>query len=322
VLRFFGDEDDHRAEPVMIKLLALAGLFIDVIAMAFAFYAQFELDQALRGRVLRALQPEMARIEGRRHNIFVSLLIFIGFFIVRSGLLSFRSLDETRHTLRSAGLRNDVTLGLFIGIKTVSWGGLALLGLGVARIAGFGVAATIGVPMATGIVGLLLPDLVLKFRRSRFLKRLEAGLAEALDMLVICSDAGLSLDAGLTRVATDIAATHPAVAEEFKITNGELRMTDNASEALLNLGRRTGLDSLKRLGSTLVQTIQYGTPITQALRVLSSELREEQLTRFEERAARMPVLLTVPMILFILPCVFIIVGGPAGLTLMATIHPH
>ncbi len=306
----------------MIKLFALAGLFLGVIAMGFGFYAQFELDQALRGRVLRALQPQLVRTEQRRHNIFVSLLIFIGFFIIRSGWLRFRTIEETRQTLRSAGVRSDVALGLFIGIKTVSWGGCALMGLGVARIAGLGVAAMIGMPVATGIAGLLLPDLVLKFRRSRFLKRLEAGLAEALDMLVICSDAGLSLEAGLTRVATDIAATHPAVAEEFKITNGELRMTDNASEALLNLGRRTGLDSLKRLGSTLVQTIQYGTPITQALRVLSSELREEQLTRFEERAARMPVLLTVPMILFILPCVFIIVGGPAGLTLMTTIHPH
>ncbi|HQT88818.1 MAG TPA: type II secretion system F family protein [Acidiphilium sp.] len=306
----------------MMNFIALAVVFVGVITMGFVFYANFEFDQALRGRILRVSQPQMARIEGPQHNIFVSLCIFIGFFIVRSGLLSFRTIDETRHTLRSAGLRSDIALGLFVGIKTVLWVGLFLMGLSLARLAGLGLVATIGISAVAGIIGLLLPDFVLKFRRNRFLKRLEAGLAEALDMLVICSDAGLSLEAGLTRVAADIEATHSAVAEEFKITNGELRMTDNASEALLNLGNRTGLDSLKRLGSTLVQTIQYGTPITQALRTLSSELREEQLTRFEERAARLPVLLTVPMILFILPCVFIIVGGPAGLTLMATIHHH
>ena len=306
----------------MTTVIMLGLVFVGVIALAFIFYANFEFDHALRLRIARVSQPQRSRVDDRVHNIFVSFVIFIGFFIVRSGLLSFRTIDETRHTLRSAGLRSDVALGLFVGIKSVSLVGLALLGLSVGRIMGFSLAAMIGVPAVGGMVGLLLPDFVLKFRRNRFLKKLEAGLAEALDMMVICSDAGLSLEAGLTRVATDIEDTHPAVADEFKITNGELRMTDNTSEALLNLGQRTGLDSLKRLGSTLVQTIQYGTPITQALRTLSSELREEQLTRFEERAARLPVLLTVPMILFILPCVFIIVGGPAGLTLMATIHHH
>ena len=81
--------------------------------------------------------------------------------------------------------------------------------------------------------------------------------------------------------------------------------------ALTNLGTRTGLDCLKRLGSTLIQTMQYGTPLSAALRVLAAELRQETLTKFEERAARLPVLLTLPMILFILPCVFLVVGGPA-----------
>ena len=102
LLWFFGDEDDHRAELVMIKLFALAGLFLGVIAMGFGLYAQFELDQALRGRVLRALQPQLVRTEQRRHNIFVSFLIFIGFFIIRSGWLRFRTIEETRQTLRSA----------------------------------------------------------------------------------------------------------------------------------------------------------------------------------------------------------------------------
>ena len=87
-------------------------------------------------------------------------------------------------------------------------------------------------------------------------------------------------------------------------------MTDSR-QALLNLGNRTGVESFKRFSSTLVQTIQYGTPVSEALRQLSTELREEMLTKFEERAARLPVLITMPMIIFILPCVFIIAAGPA-----------
>ncbi len=86
------------------------------------------------------------------------------------------------------------------------------------------------------------------------------------------------------------------------------------------MGTRTGLESLKRLGATLVQTLQYGTPLSQALRTLSAEMRTEMLTRFEERAARLPVLLTVPMIVFILPTVFAVVGGPAVLKVMASLR--
>ena len=96
-------------------------------------------------------------------------------------------------------------------------------------------------------------------------------------------------------------------------------MTDRRA-AILNMGARTGLESLKRLGATLVQTMQYGTPLSQALRTLSAEMRTEMLTRFEERAARLPVLLTVPMIVFILPTVFAVVGGPAMLRVMASLH--
>ena len=124
----------------------------------------------------------------------------------------------------------------------------------------------------------------------------------------------MSLEPGMTRVAFELRRSRPEVAREFDATVRELEILSDSTMALGNLGRRTGLDSLKRLVSTLTQTMQYGTPLSDALRSLSNEMRQMSLTRFEERAARLPVLLTLPMILFILPCIFIVVGGPAGIT--------
>lgn len=109
---------------------------------------------------------------------------------------------------------------------------------------------------------------------------------------------------------------HPRLARELVITSDELNLIADSRVALNNMGTRTGLVSLRRLAATLLQSIHYGTPLSSALRSLATELRQETLTRFEERAARLPVLLTIPMILFILPCVFLIVAGPVAVQVL------
>jgi len=304
------------------RLILSLSVFMMMIGFAYVFAINFEVDRALRSRMQRISEPLAMEHRKPQESLLYSIAIFIGLFIVRSGLLSFRTVDETRQTLRSAGLRNDLALGLFIGLKALLFGICILLALGASGLEGLAPGKIVLAGSIAGIFGLIVPDFVLKIRRRKFLKKIEAGLAEALDMLIICSDAGLGLEGGLQRVAVELETTHSAIAEELKITIGEMRLADSTSDALVALGTRTGLDSLKRLGTTLVQSMQYGTPITQALRTLSAELREEQLTRFEERAARLPVLLTVPMILFILPCVFLIVGGPAALGILGVMHHH
>jgi tight adherence protein C len=103
---------------------------------------------------------------------------------------------------------------------------------------------------------------------------------------------------------------------ELAITANELQVMTDSRVALLNMGARTGIDGLTRLGTTLVQSMQYGTPLTASMRVLSAEMRQDTLTRFESRAARLGVLLTLPMVVFILPCVFLVVGGPAVVQVM------
>lgn len=250
-------------------------------------------------------------------SLYLRIVVGLGFAVARSGLLSARTLAELRHTLRMAGIRDKGALGLFVGTKLLVMAALPVVILVAGRMFALPGGRVALAAVVAAIIGLILPDIVIQQRRKRFVRRVEAGLADALDLLVICADAGLSLEAGLTRVAGEMRLTHPAVAQEVLLTAQEMRISGNVRDALNGLGARTALDSLKRLASTLIQTLQYGTPLTQALRTLSAELRLEQLTRFEERAARLPVLLTVPMIVFILPCTFLIVGGPAVMKLMA-----
>jgi tight adherence protein C len=167
-----------------------------------------------------------------------------------------------------------------------------------------------GIAVAS-LAGMMLPDYAVQFLHKRHLQAVERGLPDALDMLVICSEAGLGLEPAIDRVGREIVRAHPNVAEELLHVAREMRVNADRRVALMNMGKRTGLASLRRLGVTLVQTLQYGTPLSQALRTLSAEMRQEALNRFEARAGRLPALLTVPMIVFILPCVFLVVGGPA-----------
>ncbi len=236
-----------------------------------------------------------------------------GGWLANSKVMPARTMAELERTLTSAGFRSRRAVSLFLGSKVsllvilpvlVSF---ALRGRGYSTL--FYYAAVGGV----GVGGLLLPDMIIRRLRDRYLASVDTGLPDALDMMVICAEAGLALEASVDRVATEIATAHRSVANELKLTANELRITSDRRVALTNMGARTDLQSLKRLGGTLIQTMQYGTPLGHALRTLSVELRQEALTRFEEKAARLPVLLTLPMILFILPCVFIIVGGPAGI---------
>jgi tight adherence protein C len=171
-------------------------------------------------------------------------------------------------------------------------------------------AMFLGLVAGAAVLGLMLPNLVIGQRRKTCLAEIDRGLADGLDMMVICAEAGLGLEATLNRVSVEIVHAHSRLAAELARTSSELGMASDSRTALTNLGARTGLPGLTRLATTMIQSQQYGTPLSASLRTLATELRQETLTRFEERAARLPVLLTVPMIVFILPCVFLIVAGP------------
>jgi tight adherence protein C len=303
-------------------------LFLMVLAVAMFIIAGVILNRQLRrDAVLTARVRDVQRAVGIEAVVaptdasqsgVLRLVAGVGDAITRGGLLSASTLEDLELRLSTAGIRGRSALTAFIGAKLLALAGLPLLTWIV--VAGWSSSMRIAAIAVAGLVGMLLPDYVVRTLHKRHLKAVERGLPDALDMLVICSEAGLGLEPAIERVGREIGHAHENVAEELLNTAREMRVNADRRAALMNMGTRTGLASLRRLGVTLVQTLQYGTPLSQALRTLSAEMRQEALTRFETRAGRLPALLTVPMIVFILPCVFLIVGGPAIVHVMQVMH--
>jgi tight adherence protein C len=168
------------------------------------------------------------------------------------------------------------------------------------------------------VAGAYLPMVLLKNAIKRRQIKLLKGLPDALDLFVICAEAGLSLDAAVSRVGREIGPSAPELADELGLTAIELGFLPDRREALNNLARRTAMPQVRGLVNTLVQTEKYGTPLAQSLRVLASEFRDTRMMKAEEKAARLPATLTVPMILFVLPPLFIILIGPAIIQVLST----
>jgi tight adherence protein C len=163
------------------------------------------------------------------------------------------------------------------------------------------------------IVGWRFPDTLLSRLAARRRARFETGIPDALDLLVICAEAGLSLDHAIEEVGRVLHSSSREVAEEFSATAAEMRVSPVRSQALENLAQ---IASLQSMVATLNQSIKFGTPLAESLRVLAVEMRAERLARFEERAARLPVLLTIPLMVFILPSLMIVIGTPLALRIM------
>ena len=156
------------------------------------------------------------------------------------------------------------------------------------------------------------PELFLKNKIKKRTDSIRKGLPDALDLLVICAEAGLTVDAAFNRVAKELGRAYPELGDEFALTAIELSFLTERRQAFENFAYRVALDSVKGVVTTMIQTERYGTPLASALRVLSAEFRNERMMRAEEKAARLPAIMTVPLILFILPVLFIVILGPAA----------
>jgi tight adherence protein C len=156
------------------------------------------------------------------------------------------------------------------------------------------------------------PELYLKNKATKRTNEIRKGLPDALDLLVICAEAGLTVDAAFNRVAKELGRAYPELGDEFALTAIELSFLTERRQAFENLAYRVDLDAVRGVVTTMIQTERYGTPLASALRVLSAEFRNERMMRAEEKAARLPAIMTVPLILFILPVLFIVILGPAA----------
>ncbi len=167
--------------------------------------------------------------------------------------------------------------------------------------------------VATTLVGSYkAPDIWLSNKVKKRSHAIRKGLPDALDLLVICAEAGLTVDAAFNRVAKELGKAYPELGDEFGLTSIELGFLNERRNAFENLANRVDLEAVRGVVTTMIQTEKYGTPLASALRVLSAEFRNERMMRAEEKAARLPAIMTIPLILFILPVLFIVILGPAA----------
>jgi len=216
--------------------------------------------------------------------------------------------------LEQAGWRSRDALIAYLFMKLVLPVGAGLFALVVINFAN--VYSLEPLARMTASIGVVLlfayaPDLFIRNAVDKRRHKLTKAVPDALDLMVICTEAGLSLDATLARVARELGETYPELGDELSLASIELGFLPERAKALDNLARRTNLASIRGLVSTLIQTEKYGTPLSNSLRVLAAEFRNERMLRAEAKAAKLPATLTVPMVLFIMPALFVVLLGPA-----------
>ena len=228
---------------------------------------------------------------------------------------------KTKETLAHAGFRREGSVGIFYLLKFV----LLLFGFfvgggTVVTLKGMNFNAFI---WAAGITGFFFwgPDITLGFLASKRKKAIFRGLPDALDMMVVCVEAGLGLDQAMRKVSEEMGVSYPVLAQEFQTTNFHLQMGRPKPDALRDLGARTGVGDLRTLAGVLIQADKFGSSVAQALRVQSDAMRIRRRQLAEEKAAKTAVKLIFPLVLFIFPGIFVILVGPAAITMIREMFP-
>ena len=293
-----------------LLLTLFLSLAVALITLGLAVWAPTSVlasrIQGLLGRPL--VERKKGDVEGRLEQVLEP--------ISKALPKSPEELSRVRLWLTQAGYREPHHAQMYFGLR----GLIVVAGL----LAVVGSGALFRAPLwAVVVIGLayVLPRFVLKRIIKQRQLAIKLGLADALDLCVICVEAGLSIDQSLVRVANELKMVHPALSDELLLMNLELRAGKPRAEAFRNLAGRTGVDDVRALSAVLVQTDRFGTSIAQALRTHADSLRTERRQRAEEQAAKTGIKMTPVLVLFILPAIFIVVLGPVVLQLIQNFLP-
>jgi tight adherence protein C len=275
-----------------------------------------QLRERLSGSGAAAGAPTMVsrqRRDAERPNRLLMLMQRVGQAAAKPFMPSTREKQSgLRQSLARAGVYAPSAVKVMTGAKVIFLGG-GLLG---GYLAGAAWAAVfLGLPVG-GLVGYMIPTFWLKSRIKSNQKALTYGLADALDLMVVCVEAGLTVDAAMQRVGQELALAHPALSRELGIAHMETRVGLSRMESLRNLGLRTGTPALQSLASMLIQADRFGTSIATALRIHAETLRQNRQHAAEELAAKASVKMTFPLVLFVFPATFIVLAGPTVLKMM------
>ncbi len=240
---------------------------------------------------------------------------------MRSFLSSLKVLQDTQLKdaqvkLMQAGIRSKdlavIVIFARLLLPIIIGGGVVFYVYGMGGLADWTPFKRYAIVAGSLILSYKAADIWLNNKITKRSHEIRKGLPDGLDLLVICAEAGLTVDAAFQRVSKELGRAYPELGDEFALTAIELGFLTERRAAFENLATRVNLDAVKGVVTTMIQTEKYGTPLASALRVLSAEFRNERMMRAEEKAARLPAIMTVPLILFILPVLFIVILGPAA----------
>jgi tight adherence protein C len=291
-----------------------------IICGLFLFVASFSLVRFFDQRSAR-----LARIAyGSRQERDLRLKNFVGSaqsFLKALGKAVPRSPDDLSRQGRrlvQAGIRRRDGAVLLVGVQA----GLVITLLSVSAAMGQLRAHPFAVFMICVFCGALLPDLWLTRKIAARKLRVQYGLPDALDLIVVCVEAGLGLDQSLLRIARELNTAYPDLSEELELVILEVNAGKSRPDALRNLSKRTDIEDIKALVAILIQTDRFGTSIGQSLRVFAQNLRVKRRQRAEEYAAKIPVKMVPAMVIFIFPAIFVVVAGPAVMRIAKSLLPY
>jgi tight adherence protein C len=295
-------------------VLALSVLtFLTTVVVVFTFGAATVVPSSVLGSRLREIGWQGPKAQGRpamRARMEQALDP-----LSRALPVSPSEVSKTRALLIQAGYRSPQHVTIYRGLRVL----FAAIGfLSVFLISGFDSPLLLVGLLAFGF---FVPRFLLKRKVKERQRRLRIGLPDGLDLTVICVEAGLSLDQAMMRVGQDLSHAHPELSSEFHLFDLETRAGKPRVEALRNLADRTGVDDIRALVATLIQTDRFGTSVAQALRVHSDSLRTERRQRAEEQAAKTTVKMIIPLVLFVMPSLIFVTVGPAVIQLMHIFLP-
>ena len=303
---------------VLIAVLAACGIFATSLVILIPMLSRNRLPARMRTMAVERDKMRATRLAELNKKDGPSLRQtpqgFMLGIVDKFDLRASFDTDEVRDKLKMAGLRGQAPLVAYMFFRLF----MPIILTIAALIYMFFVSnydhppiVKVGISLAVGYAGYFLPNVFIQNLISKRQQSIKAAFPDSLDMLLICVQSGMSVEAAFGKVASEVGAQSLELAEELSLTTAELSYLSERRQAYENLARRTGLPGVKNVATALIQAERYGTPIGSALRVMAKENRDTRMMEAEKKAAALPPKLTVPMIVFFLPCLFIVILGPA-----------
>lgn len=314
---------------VVLALLVAISVFATLYTLVGPYFARGDLDKRMKAvsterDLIRARERARANAEAaaNRGSLRGQKNQSVSNIVERFNLRKALADDNTMKKLKAAGYRSQNALNIFLVARfLLPFMFLALAALfifGLGKMANQTFMIRMLVVVVVGYFGFYLPNLFISNTASKRQLSIKRAWPDALDLILICVESGISIEAAMRRVSEEMVEQSPELAEEMVLTTAELSFLQERRQAYENLANRTQLDMVKSVTQALIQAERYGTPIAQALRVLAQESRDDRMAEAEKKAAALPPKLTVPMIVFFLPVLMAVILGPAGIQIAET----